>query len=229
MCFAFKMYYQVNWMRVKVAVVTVQGKAYFHIVKLLKENNTSFFSLIPNDSIPAEVKVVITTPEEQNKIVFGKILTFTCEDELDNLMSQVVISLQGKECYEKMVIGVDPGAVTGLIVIADGKVIIEANCLSIRETNNKIKSILKNVNLSATNVRIKIGNGVPAYKELIETLDKTLPSKIVLEVVSEAGTNLPISKRSRSLRYIISATRISKRVGCIYQRKKEKKKNEENS
>jgi hypothetical protein len=231
MCFAFKKYYQVNWMSVKIAVITVQGKAYFHIVNLLKENNMSFFSLIPNEAIPAEVKVVITTPEEQNKIVFGKILTFTCEDELDSLMSQVIISLQGKERYDKMVIGVDPGEVTGLIVIADGKVLIEANCLSIRETNNRIKSILKNVNLLATNVRIKIGNGVPAYKELIETLDKTLPYRIVLEVVSEAGTNLPVSKRSRSLRHIISATRISRRVGSIYQRKekREKKKNEENS
>jgi hypothetical protein len=106
----------------------------------------------------------------------------------------------------------------------------EANCLSIRETNNKIKSVLKNVNLSTTKVRIKIGNGVPIYKELIETLDKTLPPKVILEVVSEAGTNLPITKRSRSLRHIISATRISTRVGCIYQRKGEKgDKNEKNS
>jgi hypothetical protein len=229
MCFVFKKYYQVNWMSVKVAVVTVQGKAYFHIVKLLRENNTSFFSLIPNDAIPAEVKVVITTPEEKNKIIFGKILTFTCEHELDNLMNQIIISLQGKERYEKIVIGVDPGAVTGLIVIADGKVLIEANCLSIRETSNRIKSIVKNVNLLAINVRIKIGNGVPAYKELVEALDRALPYRIVLEVVSEAGTNLPVSKRSRSLRHIISATRISKRVGCIYQRKREQKKNEENS
>ncbi|MCL1966150.1 MAG: hypothetical protein FWF66_04965 [Candidatus Bathyarchaeota archaeon] len=205
-------------MRVKVAVVTVQGKAYFHIVNLLKEKDIAFFSLMPNESIPAGVKVVITTPEEQYGIVFDKILTFTCEEELDSLMSQVTISLHGKERYERMVIGVDPGEVTGLIVIADGKVLIEANCLSIQETSNKIKSILKNVNLSATKVRVKIGNGVPAYRELIGTLDKALDPKIVLDVVSEVGTNLPISKRSRSLRHIISATRISTRVGCIYQR-----------
>jgi len=117
-----------------------------------------------------------------------------------------------------------------LIVIADGKVLFETNCLSIQETEDKIKSILKNVNLLITNVRIRIGNGVPAYKGLIETLDKTLSPKIVLEVVSEAGTNLPVSKRSRSLRHIISATRIATRIGCIYQRKKKEgeKENEEN-
>ncbi|MCL1977955.1 MAG: hypothetical protein FWG55_07655 [Candidatus Bathyarchaeota archaeon] len=216
-------------MRVKVAVATIQGKAYFHIVNLLKDNNTPFFSLIPNEPIPSEVKVVITTPKEKSKIDFGKILMFTSEDELDSLINQVIVSLQGKEYYEKMVIGIDPGEVTGLVVIADGKVVDKANCLSIRETNNKIKSILKNVNLSATNVKIKIGNGVPAYKGLIETLDDTLPPRIVLEIVSEAGTNLPLSKRSRSLRHITSATRISTRIGCIYQRKERKEKDEKNS
>ncbi len=216
-------------MRAKVAVATVQGKAYFHIVNLLKDNNIPFFSLKPGDPIPVEVKIVITTTEEKPKIRCSKILTFTSEDELDSLRNTVTINLQGKERYEKIVIGIDPGEVTGLAVIADGKVVDKANCLSIREINNKIKSILKNVNLSATNVKIKIGNGVPAYKELSEALDNTLPPKVVLEVVSEAGTNLPLSKRSRGLRHITSATRIAARVGYIYQRRKRKEKNEANS
>jgi hypothetical protein len=216
-------------MKAKVAVATVQGKAYFHIVSLLKENNTPFFSLIPGEPIPAEAKVVITTVEEKPKVSYGKILTFTSEDELDSLMSSLTISLQGKERYEKIVIGIDPGEVTGLAVLADGKVVDKANCLSIREINNKLKSILKNVNLSATLVKIKIGNGVPAYKELIEALDNTLPPKVVLEVVSEAGTNLPLSKRSRGLRHITSATRIAARAGYIYQRRERKEKDETNS
>jgi hypothetical protein len=42
-------------MRTKVAVATVHGKAYFHIVKLLKENNVPFFSLISSEPIPVEV------------------------------------------------------------------------------------------------------------------------------------------------------------------------------
>jgi len=91
---------------------------------------------------------------------------------------------------------------------------------------NKIKSILKNVTLSATAVKIKIGNGVPAYHELIERLDDALSPKVVFEVVSEAGTNLPLSKRSRGLRHITSATRIAARVGNIYLRRE---KNEANN
>jgi hypothetical protein len=71
----------------------------------------SFFSLMPYESIPAGVKVVITTPEERSGVDFGKVLTFTCEDNIDLLVSQIVIILRGKERYEKMVIVIDPGEV----------------------------------------------------------------------------------------------------------------------
>jgi hypothetical protein len=206
-------------MKAKVAVATVQGKAYFFIVNALNENNIPFLSLIPGEPVPSEVKIVITTEKEQPLIMFDKVLVFNFESELDKLMSMVTIGLLGKESYEKIVIGIDPGEVNGLAVIADGKVIDKANCVGIIEAVNKIKGILKNVNLSATAVRIKIGNGVPAYKELIEALDNTLPPQVVLEVVSEAGTNLPLHKRSRRLRHITSATRIAARVGYIYPRK----------
>ena len=213
-------------MKAKVAVATVQGKAYFLIVNALNENNIPFFSMIPGEPVPAEVKIVITTEKEKPLVRFDKVLVFNSESELDRLMNAVTIGLQGKESYEKIVIGVDPGEVFGLAVIADGKVSDKANCFGIIEAVNKIKAILKNVNLSATAVRIKIGNGVPAYKELIEALDNILPPQVVLEVVSEAGTNLPLHKRSRRLRHITSATRIAARVGYIYQRRE---KNEANS
>ena len=206
-------------MKAKVAVTTVQGKAYFLIVNALKEQNIPFVSLIPGAPIPSEVKLVITTEKEKPQVNSGKVLIFNSESELDSLMSAVTIKLQGKESYERMVIGIDPGEVIGLAVIADGKVVDKANCLGIQEAVNKIKSILKNVNLSATAVKIKIGNGVPAYHELIEASDKTLSPMVVLEVVSEAGTNLPLSKRSRGLRHITSATRIAARVGYIYLRR----------
>ena len=110
-------------MRAKVAVATVNGKAYFHIVNMLKENNVPFFSLIPGEPLTAEVKLVITTEEEKPKISHGKILVFSSEKEIDSLMNAITIGLQGKERYEKMVIGVDPGEVTGVVVIADGKII----------------------------------------------------------------------------------------------------------
>ena len=71
-------------------------------------------------------------------------------------------------------------------------------------------------------VSVKIGNGVPAYKNLLATLDSALPPEVVLEAVSEAGTNRNISenKHRRGLRDIVSAIRIAGRVGYVYPRRK---------
>ena len=150
-----------------------------------------------------------------------KVLVFTSENELDSLMDQIKRVLQGKEAYEKILIGIDPGDAVGLAVIADGKDIEECNCFSTQEVINSIIKIIKNVNFKMTNVFVKIGNGVPIYKDLVEALDDALPPPVVLEVVNEVGTNLPIknNKRSRRIRHISSAIRIAGRSGHVTPRR----------
>jgi len=209
-------------MKAKVAVATVSGKAYFLIVNKLKERDMPFISLVPGETVPTGVKAVITTETEKHRINHEKILVYDSETEPDTVVNEVMKILQGKEVYEKIVIGVDPGEVFGLAVIADGKVNETANCFSIQEALTKISSVIKNVDFSSTAVTIKIGSGVPTYKELIETLDLTLPPEVVLEVVSEAGTNrlLNEDKHRRGLRDIASAIRIAGRAGHVYPRRK---------
>src|SRR4030042_2895002 len=202
-------------MKTEVAVATIQGKAYFLIVNKLKERNIPFISLVPGETVPTEVKAVITTEMEKHRISHEKILVYDSETEPDSVINEVMKILQGKEAYEKIVVGVDPGEVFGLAVIADGKVNETGNCFSIQEVLNKIRNILKNVDVSSTGVSIKIGSGVPTHKELLETLDAALPPEAVLEVVSEAGTNRPLNdnKHRRGLRDIASAIRIAGRTG----------------
>jgi hypothetical protein len=209
-------------MKAKVAVATVSGKAYFLIVNKLKERNIAFLSLVPGETVPTEVKAVITTEKEKHRISHEKILVYDSETEPDTVANEVMKILQGKEVYEKIVIGVDPGEVFGLAVIADGKVNETGNCFSIQEVLNKTKNVIKNVDFSSTAVSIKIGSGVPAYKDLLETLDAALPPEVALEVVSEAGTNraLKENKHRRGLRDIASAIRIAGRTGYTCPRRK---------
>jgi hypothetical protein len=209
-------------MKAKVAVATVSGKAYFLIVNKLKERNIPFISLVPGETVPTEVRGVITTTKEKQRISHEKILVYDSETEPDTIVNEAVKILQGKEVYEKIVIGVDPGEVFGLAVIADGRVNETGNCFSIQEALAKISRVIKNVDFSLTAVSIKIGSGVPAYKELLDTLDFALPREVVLEVVSEAGTNrlLDENKHRRGLRDIASAMRIAGRAGHVYPRRK---------
>jgi hypothetical protein len=208
-------------MKAKVAVVTVSGKAYFLIVNKLRERDMAFLSLIPGEPVPTEVKAVITTEKEKHLINHEKILVYDSETEPGTIVNEALKILQGKEFYEKIVIGIDPGKVFGLAVIADGRVYETENCFSVQEVLNTIRNIMKSVDVSSTVVSIKIGNGVPTYKDLLETLDSALPHEVVLEVVSEAGTNRSLNKNKhrRGLRDIASAICIAGRVGYIYPRR----------
>jgi hypothetical protein len=120
------------------------------------------------------------------------------------------------------VIGIDPGEVTGLAVISDGKVSETKSCFSVAEVLNTIKTSLENVDFSSTQCSVIVGNGVPQYMELLVTLDEELPSGVTLMVVSEAGTNHATrnEKHRRGLRDIASAIRIACRQGRIYHRRK---------
>jgi hypothetical protein len=217
-------------MKVKIAVATVSGKAYYLIVRELKKKNIPFLSLTPNELIPIEVKVVITTEEEQPLIKHEKVLTFKDGIEPEALISQALRVVQGKEHYERIVIGVDPGEVFGLAVLADGRVAETGNCFSIEETLDRIKSILENFKSDPTpSISVKIGDGVPEYKDkLIQALDRTLPSNVVLESVREAGTNRYMSetKHRRGLRDIVSAVKIAGRNGHTFARRKNDESND---
>lgn len=211
-------------MKAKIAVATVSGKAYYLIVRELKKKNIPFLSLTPNEPVPIKIKVVITTEEEQPLVKHEKVLAFKDGMEPEALINQALQVVQGKECYEKIVIGVDPGKVFGLAVLADGEVVETGNCFSIEETLDKIKSILENFKSNRTpSISVKIGDGVPKYKDkLLRALDGTLPSNVVLQSVSEAGTNRYSSenKHRRGLRDIVSAVKIAGRNGHTFMRRK---------
>jgi hypothetical protein len=216
------MIYQGSIMKEKIAVATVDGKAYFLIVNKLLERNIPFISLIPHKPVPTKVQVVLTTEKEESAIKHDKVLVFKDENELDHLTSEIEKILQGKVSYEKIVIGIDPGEAVGFAFIADGKINETENCFSINEVLNKILKIIKEIDFSLTKVLVRIGNGTPSYRELLEVLDNVLPPQVVLEVVNEAGTNRPLeeNKCTRRIRHIYSAIWIARRSGYVSPRKR---------
>ncbi len=117
---------------------------------------------------------------------------------------------------------IDPGVATGMVVIADGKVIEEGKCFSTKELVTSILKILRNVNSEVTSDSVKIGNLFPFCKEILEDLKIDLPPEVALDVVSEAGTNKPLKENrcSRRVRTIPSALRIAGRSGKIHFKEK---------
>jgi len=209
-------------MRPRVAVATVQGKAYFLIVNELKQRRIPFLSLMPGDAFRAEIRAVITTPQERHLVSHSKILAYSPETDPEILGIEIMRILQGKETYETFIIGVDPGEVFGIAVVADEFVVDTENCDSVRAVANKIRNTLRTLDPSKTETTVKIGNGVPLFKELLDTLDAELQPEVKLEIVGEAGTNRYTreDKHRRGFRHMASAIQIARRKGYVYPRRK---------
>ena len=211
-------------MKAKIALATVSGKAYYLIVNELKRRYLPFLSLIPGEPVPIEIEVVITTQDEVQLVNHNRLLVYKDGVSLETLVNEASKIAAGKEYFDKVTVGVDPGDIVGIAVLADGRVIETANCYSIKETLGEIVGVLKGLeNVRVASVSVKIGDGVPSHKEnLLLILDKALPPNVVLESVSEAGTSRCLSeaKHRRGLRDIVSAIQIAGRSGQRFQRRK---------
>jgi hypothetical protein len=210
-------------MRTSIAVATVSGKAYYLIVTELRKRSIPFTSLTPYETIPAEVKVVLTTAKEKHLINHEKILVYDEKADVQAMATKALQISEGKGSCEKLVIGIDPGEALGLAVLADGKVVITETCSSVGETLEKIKNIIGSFERApASSVFVKIGDGVPSCRrELLQALDNALPQDIMLESVGEAGTSQyqNETKNRRGLRDMVSAIRIAGRNGHEFQRR----------
>jgi hypothetical protein len=211
-------------MRADIAVATVSGKTYYLIVNELRKRNIPFLSLRPSEPIPIGIKVVITTEREKHLINHEKVLLYKDGVDIEEMINSALQTIQGKESYEKLIIGVDPGEALGLAVLADGKVIETENCFSVEETLERIMEVLRSLrNTPIATISVKVGDGVPAYKErILRALDEMLPQNVVLESVGEAGTSRFIDegKHRRGLRDIASAIRIAGRNGHLFHRRR---------
>jgi len=211
-------------MKAKIAVATVSGKAYYLLVNELKERGLDFLSLTPQESVPIDIEVVITTAAERHFIKHHKVLVYMNETDPAEVVNEAVRILQGEKSRETIVVGVDPGKTFGLAVLSDGNVLETATCSSIEETVNTIVNALATLQ-TVTHI-VKVGNGAPSIAaELLSLLDETLPKSVAIEVVSEAGTSRFVGEtlHKRGLRDALSAVKIAERRGQSYQRGKGRK------
>jgi len=210
-------------MKAKIAVATVSGKAYYLLVNELKERGLDFLSLTPQESVPIDIEVVITTAAERQFIKHPRVLVYTNETNAAEVVNEAVRMLQGKKSCETIVVGVDPGKTFGLAVLSDGNLLETVTCSSLEETVNTIVNAL--AKLQAVAHIVKVGNGAPSIAaELLSLLDETLPKGVAIEVVSEAGTSRFVGEtlHKRGLRDALSAVKIAERRGQPYQRGKER-------
>ncbi|MGD2066080.1 MAG: hypothetical protein PVI43_02780 [Candidatus Bathyarchaeota archaeon] len=207
-------------MKAKIAVATVHGRAYYILVTELQRRGLPFLSLKPWDTIPASIKVVLTTHDESHQISHPTILIFDPESNPEHAVDKVLLAIQGKQGYEKVVVGVDPGKTYGIAVLGDSKILATLTASNSDKASYLVVDSLKRFPAEARMVRV--GNGPAEYtKTLLDSLDKILSEETVMEIVSEAGTSrlTKASVNRRGLKDTVSAIKIAGRNGRMFSRR----------
>ncbi len=206
--------------KAKIAVATVHGRAYYKLVTELQRRGLPFLSLKPWDPVPISIKVVLTTRDESHQISHPKILAFNQESNPEPVVDKALLAIQGKQGYEKVVVGVDPGKTYGIAVLGDNKILATLTASNNEKASHLVVDSLKRFPAEARVVRI--GNGPAEYtKTLLDSLDKILPEETVMEIVSEAGTSrlTKTSVNRRVLKDTVSAIKIAGRNGRMFSRR----------
>ena len=207
-------------MKTKIAVATVNGRAYYELVTELYNKRLPFLSLKPWDNVPSNIKVVITTKEESDKVEHNTVLCYEQGSNPEFVIDEAVLKVQDKQGYKKIVVGVDPGNNCGIAILGDNQVIETKTATRIDDAANLILDNVKR--FPAETKIVRIGDGTPEYTtELVSLLDESLPKEILVEIVKEAGTSrLPRkSVNRRLLKDKISAIKIAGRTGEAFARK----------
>jgi hypothetical protein len=174
-------------MKTEIAVTTLSGKAYYRLVSELKQRNIPFLSLIPGESIPTSIRVVITTDKEKPLVKHPSILIYDAEASPSLKIDQTIRLIQKKETYEEVIIGIDPGKTFGIAVLGDGKVLRKKEGLTLEMTVDAVLTELKRN--SAHVQKVRIGKGIPKLaEEIAGRLSIAFPDGLRIEMVSEAGT-----------------------------------------
>ena len=213
-------YGPVNQMKTRIAVATVNGRAYYELVNELQRKGLPFLSLKPWDPIPMNIKVVLTTEKESNQISHSNILLFEQGSKPKFVVDKANLIIQGKKSYERIVIGVDPGKTYGMALLGDNKVLETLTASNIEEVTLLILDSLKRFPAEVRLVRV--GDGPPEHTETLHiALDKTLPADTFIEIVSEAKTSQLVNKsvNRRVLRDAVSAIKIAERNGRVFSRR----------
>ena len=201
----------------RIAVATVDAKAYYALSSLLNEMNLSFESVSPYEDINSIVQLIFTTHKEKKLIKSRKVLCFEDISGIQTIAKETVFSRLFSSGEDMLLIGIDPGDRTGIILFYRGIEILNEVTLSLDKTLSTLTNIITNSQAKQKVVRIGDGD-LKKTNYIAGRLFEEFKELIDIEIVNEKG----ISKMTNPIRFkgpkdLRSARIISLRRGKRYQ------------
>jgi hypothetical protein len=104
-----------------IGIMTKNFSFFYQLVQLMRERREAFVALDFDDDVPDNVGVIITTRDEHPYVRFRRIVA---ADQPSVALDMARSHLKGKESFQTLVAGVDPGTRPGLAIIGDGRVLV---------------------------------------------------------------------------------------------------------
>jgi hypothetical protein len=204
-------------------VITTDFYFFLAISKELRQRRIKFDAIMPGNSVPSDA-LILTTANElltikkayKNSVTIFSVNPIEFSD-YERLIAEIFASMHGKKIFNHVLIGIDPGKSTGIILDADGMILV-AETIVPSELGPRLRKLLRNfISITTT---IKIGGGAPnALVSLLNSITGSCPEALdLIEWVDESGTTStdPESEKIKTFPWTkdeISALKISKRKG----------------
>ena len=152
----------------------------------IKEIKTTH--IFPNEPIPNNTDLIITTETEKKLVSFDKIFIPKAFNNY-YLFSNIVLLAREKKIFDEIVIGIDPGKTTGFAVVAEKETILGvAEFFTPVETVKEVIAVFFNVETLDLTIKIGAGGGI-VKDEIVERLREIFHEKVSILVVSEDFTS----------------------------------------
>ncbi len=164
------------------AVATDNFEFYYDIVKELKQRNIPFVSLSPQDTIPDNVGVVLTSVHEKPIVEYDNVIGVDKDVRMGIRIA--LNALSGKSTYQRLVVGIDPGFRPGVALIGDGKLLETAYAESPEAVRALVQRYVDGYDFHRMIVRI--GHGDKTNRN--RTLNSLSGMALRIEIVNEEYT-----------------------------------------
>lgn len=165
-----------------IGLLTEDSRLFYDLVVALKNENLPFMSLTFSDAVPANVGVVITTRGERPKVNFP--IVVEVDDSIGLAIHLARKALSGKDRFQRVIVGIDPGKRPGFAVVGDEMVLHRTQADGPEDVLRLVE--IAALMYTAEKLVIRIGNGSPTDRNRI--IEAIAPLGLPTEVVDERRT-----------------------------------------
>jgi hypothetical protein len=178
--------------RWQAAIATENPKLMYLLVELLKTLDLTFVMCTPEDRRSCSAKVVLTTLSEAERVGVGQSLLVDEDFDSDLLKIKILAKLNDIETPRYVFIGVDPGMMSGVALVAEGITLYQSSYNSPRATARAVLLLHSHALITFPECIpiARVGAGSRLYSALMLREISGISDALKVEVVNEERTTL---------------------------------------